>query len=315
MHGFYLIDKPVGPSSHSAVQRVRKVLGFRGRRGTKAGHGGTLDPFASGLLLVLIGKATKLMPFVVGHDKRYLVGIRFGASSTTDDIEGELTASDAPAPTLAAVTRALEELAASTEQVPPAVSALHIDGKRAYARVRNGETVVIPPRPVRITSIEIVEWQPEVAAAGGSPRVVLDVRCGTGTYMRALARDLGEAVGCPALCDELRRTEIGEWSTEESIVPDDVTLDVMRDAIELLGDMPRMQLGPVDLESIVQGRRILATDATLAAVAISTGSDVALVTEDGTLAALGELLPDGMLQPRTVLVDPAPVDAVQGSEA
>src|SRR5690606_26347263 len=116
--------------------------GIGGKRGTKAGHAGTLDPFASGLLVVLLGRVTRLMPIVVGHDKRYLVDVRFGAGSTTDDVEGELTPSDAPHPSRAVVEAAIATVAATTEQVPPAVSALHIDGVRAYRRLRRGETVV-----------------------------------------------------------------------------------------------------------------------------------------------------------------------------
>jgi tRNA pseudouridine55 synthase len=303
VHGFLLIDKPVGPSSHSAVQKVRKTLGFGGKRGTKAGHAGTLDPFASGLLIVLIGGATRLMPYVVGHDKRYLVGIRFGASSTTDDLEGDLRVSDAAPPSRAQVEAALTELAAATEQVPPAVSALHIDGKRAYQRVRRGETVIVPPRPVRFDSIDVVEWQEAAAehvvdvdgaplAAG--PRIVLDVRCGTGTYMRALARDLGDAVGCPAFCDELRRTEVGEWTLAGASAPDVVAVAELRDPLDLIPHIPRERLTSADVVEIVFGRRLPATD---------DGDDGlrALVGPDGAMVALATRR-DGQLHPQIVLL-------------
>ncbi|MCW2926514.1 MAG: tRNA pseudouridine synthase, partial [Thermoleophilia bacterium] len=278
--------------------------------GTKAGHAGTLDPFASGLLVVLIGRATRLMPYVVGHDKRYLVDVRFGASSDTDDREGALVVSDAPAPTRDAVAQALPALAAATEQVPPAVSAIHIDGERAYRRVRRGETITVPPRPVRFDAIELVDWhEPSDGEVG--PRATLDVRCATGTYMRALARDLGEAVGCPAHCVELRRLEVGEWSVDDPAAPapDAVTFEHVRDPLELVPDLPRLQLDADQLADVAAGRRLPAS------LLPGLVGAAALLAPDGTLAALAELTSDGtLLQPRTVLVDP--VDAsVQGSPA
>jgi tRNA pseudouridine55 synthase len=304
VNGYVLVDKPAGPSSHTAVQQVRRALGFRGRRGTKAGHAGTLDPFASGLLLVLIGRATRLMPFVVGHDKRYLVDVRFGASSTTDDREGELTPSTAPAPDEPTLREAIQLLAASSEQVPPAVSALHVDGQRAYQRVRRGEVVAVPSRPVRFDSVELLEFD--------GTRAVLDVRCGTGTYMRALARDLGAAVGCPAYCEELRRLEVGEWHLDTIAPgPDAVTAADVGDCLDLLGDIARIQLDDAQLLDVAAGRRLprsLAPDA---------AGPFALLAPDGALAALAEPTSDGtLLQPRTVLVDPPgalPAPGVQGS--
>jgi tRNA pseudouridine55 synthase len=306
--GYVLVDKPDGPSSHSAVQQVKRSLGIGGRRGAKAGHAGTLDPFASGLLLVLIGRATRLMPFVVGHDKRYLVDVRFGASSTTDDREGELTKSDAPRPTEAAVRAALPALAAATEQVPPAVSALHIDGERAYRRVRRGEEIEVPARTVRFDSIKLVEWRDDAPVAPG-PVAVLDVRCGTGTYMRALARDLGDAVGCPAHCSELRRLTVGEWEVAGAPDPRTVTRAHVRDARELLGDLPQLDLDAAAVREIAAGRRLALPEH------LAGERNVALVAADGTLVALAEPTSDGtLLQPRTVLVDP-PAPSVQGSSA
>ena len=300
LNGYLLVDKPVGPSSHSAVQHVRRALGIGGRRGTKAGHAGTLDPFASGLLLVLVGRATRLMPFVVGHDKRYLVDVRFGASSTTDDSEGELTPDPSPAPTRAAAEAAIARLAASTTQVPPAVSAIHIDGVRAYQRVRRGEVVTVPPRSVRFDGIELVEWhEPQPGDSG--PRAVIDVRCGTGTYMRALARDLGELVGSAAHCEALRRTEVGEWRLDDAPAPGEATRDDLRDAVELLDDLPRVTLADsAAVDDVARGNRLPAPPD------LVTASHVALLAPDGSLAAIAEPTAAGLLQPRTVLVDPPP---------
>lgn len=309
VHGFVLVDKPVGPSSHTAVQIVRRSLGISGRRGTKAGHAGTLDPFASGLLLVLVGRATRLMPFVVGHDKRYLVDVRFGASSDTDDSTGTLTpavgATGSPAED--DVRSACAQLAASTTQVPPAVSAIHIDGERAYTRVRRGEVVQVPPRPVRFDVLDVVEWH--AAALGDTgPRVVLDVRCSTGTYMRALARDLGELVGAPAHCEALRRLEVGEFALGSAPSPAEVELHHVRDAAELVRELPQVVLETdASVLDVVQGRRIASAGlrgpdgAPLGA--LEPGSPTVLLGPDGSLVALAEVTAAAdLLQPRTVLV-------------
>lgn len=285
--GFVLIDKPVGPSSNAAVQSVRRALGVAGRKGTKGGHAGTLDTFADGLLVVLLGHATKLMPHIVGHDKRYEVGVTFGASSDTDDSTGVLVPSDAPRPTCDAVERACRELAASSTQVPPAVSALHIDGKRAYARVRAGETVVVPPRPVRFDRIEPIAWHED--------GVTLDVRCGTGTYMRALARDLGELVGCPAHCSSLRRTEVGNWTVDDAIDLETVTVTSVR-PVDELRLMPTIVVHESDLDHILQGRAFL--------VDTEIPADLVLaVSEAGGPLAVMKREANGQLRTSSLLVD------------
>lgn len=307
--GYLLVDKPDGPSSHAAVQRVRRELGIGGRRGTKAGHAGTLDPFASGLLVVLLGRATRLMPFVVGHDKRYLVDVRFGAGSDTDDATGTLVPADAPSPDEAAVREALGGLASATEQVPPAVSAIHVDGERAYRRVRRGELVAVPARQVRFDVIELVAWH-DAAPGEGGPRAVLDVRCGTGTYMRALARDLGAAVACPAHCEALRRTEVGPWHVDDAATLDALTPAHVREPRGLLSQVPMVQLDGPQLADVAAGRRL---PASLLDAGGSDAATVALLAPDGSLAAIAEPTSDGtLLQPRTVLVDP-PAASVQGS--
>lgn len=308
MNGYVLVDKPPGPSSHAAVQQVRHALGIGGRRGTKGGHAGTLDPFASGLLVVLLGRATRLMPFVVGHDKRYILHVRFGASSDTDDREGVLEPSDAPRPSRDQAFAALRTLSAMREQVPPAVSAIHVDGERAYRRVRRGELVDVPARPVRFDVIDLVEWR-EAQQGEPGPCAVLDVRCATGTYMRALARDLGTAVGCPAFCEQLRRLEVGDWSVEHAPAPGDVEPEHVRDAVELLGDLPRVPLDERQLADVAAGRRLPVE--LLPAPGIA---HAALLAPDGTLAAIAEPTSDGtLLQPRTVLVDPVEA-GVRGSQ-
>lgn len=306
MIGFILVDKPVGPSSHQAVQQVRRALGIGGRRGLRAGHAGTLDPFASGLLLVLVGRATRLVPHVVGHDKRYLVDVRFGAASDTDDATGTLTPDASPQPTRATVLRAIDALAGVREQVPPAVSALHIDGERAWRRVRRGEVVEVPARAVRFDRIRLVEWEEDDGASGA--RAVLDVRCSTGTYMRALARDLGAAVGCAAHCSALRRLEVGPWHVAGAPAPCEVSAEDVRDPLQLL-ELPRVSLDRAALVDVCHGRAV-----PLTAGPVPDG-DVALVAPDGTLAAIAGI--DGAFaRPRVVFAElPAAATAggVEGS--
>ena len=304
--GFLLVDKPAGPSSHLAVQQGRRALGIGGRRGTRAGHAGTLDPFATGLLVVLIGRATRLMPFVVGHDKSYVVDVRFGAASDTDDATGELIVSDAPQPSRVAVVDAVQVLARRTEQVPPAVSAIHIDGVRSYQRVRRGETVTVPPRAIRIDAIDLLDWRDATAADGAWAR--LEVRCGTGTYMRALARDLGDLVGCPAHCEALRRTRVGAWRVEDAIAPVDASVDRIRAATELVGDLPTVRLDDAAaVAAVAAGRRVPMTGID---PPVDADQAIAVLGPDDALVAIGHPHDDAgqLLQPRTVLVDPPVVE-------
>lgn len=205
MTGILLVDKIPGPTSHDVVAALRRALDTR-----RVGHFGTLDPFASGLLVCGLGPATRMAPFGVDHEKTYLAGIRLGATSTTDDAEGELTpvAGARPA-SRPAVEAACAEWIGEVEQVPPAYSAKRIEGRRAYARARAGEMVTLPADRVRIDRIDIVryEW----------PDLSLTVECGPGTYLRALARDLGETLRTGGYCRELRRTRSGPYEVGEAV--------------------------------------------------------------------------------------------------
>lgn len=200
-----IVDKPDGMTSHDVVARVRRIMGTR-----KVGHAGTLDPMATGVLVLGIERATKLLGHLALDRKSYLATLALGASTTTDDAEGEvLTTADTAA--LAAVTdeRLDEGIAALTgeiQQVPSAVSAVKVDGKRAYARVRAGEQVELPPRPVTVHRFDVLA----VRRDGGLELDVL-VDCSSGTYVRALARDLGAALGVGGHLAALRRTEVGPF--------------------------------------------------------------------------------------------------------
>ncbi len=206
MHGVLVIAKPAGPTSHDVVALVRRLAGTR-----RVGHGGTLDPFASGVLPLFLGGATRLVEYHLADDKSYRATICFGATSTTDDLDGELTPVPGPAPARAAVEALLQALLGPQLQLPPAYSAIQVGGRRAYAMARAGERVVLAPRQVEIKGFELLEWDdrdPE------RPIAVVDVTCSAGTYVRALARDLGARLGSGAYLGALVRTASGPFTLD-----------------------------------------------------------------------------------------------------
>lgn len=210
--GLFLVDKPQGLTSHDVVARVRGMT-----RVKRVGHAGTLDPMATGLLVLGIGRATKLLTYLVGADKTYTACIRLGQATTTDDAEGEITASVGANLSKPQIEAEVDKLRGDIEQVPSSVSAIKVDGKRAYARVRDGEEVTLKARPVTIhefsiTSISHPASEPQVTD------VYVRIRCTSGTYIRALARDLGQHLGVSGHLTELRRTEVGAFSVENSLV-------------------------------------------------------------------------------------------------
>ncbi|MDR6969944.1 tRNA pseudouridine(55) synthase TruB [Leifsonia shinshuensis] len=209
--GLILIDKPDGMTSHDVVARVRKAAGTR-----KVGHAGTLDPMATGLLIVGVNSSTRLLTYIVGADKEYLATIRLGAASTTDDAEGELlppaTTEELDAVSGEAIATGILALTGEIEQVPSSVSAIKVDGKRAYARVRAGEQVELKARAVTVAEFELLETR------RGEGFIDLDVRvvCSSGTYIRSLARDLGAALDVGGHLTALRRTRIGAFSVQDA---------------------------------------------------------------------------------------------------
>lgn len=203
--GMLAVDKPVGPTSHDVVGVARRSLGLR-----RIGHFGTLDPFASGLLVLGVGPATRLAPFCVAHAKIYRATVRLGERSDTDDSEGAIEPVEvAVVPDRAAVDRACVAWIGSVLQVPPAYSAKHVGGVRAYALARAGTTVTLEAAPVRIDAIEIERY--------AWPELEIVVRCGPGTYIRALARDLGEELGTGGHCAALRRLASGPFRVEDAV--------------------------------------------------------------------------------------------------
>ena len=214
--GLVLIDKPSGWTSHDVVARLRKLAGTR-----RVGHAGTLDPMATGLLLIGVNSATKLLTFLVGENKTYEATIRLGASTITDDKESEFTAVANPdvvrALSLAQLETALDALRGPIEQVPSSVSAIKVDGERAYAKVRSGDEVKLKARPITIHRFEIT-GEPRLVTEGENTFFDFDavIDCSSGTYIRALARDLGSALGVGGHLTALRRTKIGSYLIEQA---------------------------------------------------------------------------------------------------
>lgn len=222
-HGLLLVDKPAGLTSHDVVARTRRLAATK-----KVGHAGTLDPMATGVLVLGVGRATRLLTYLVGADKEYTATIRLGESTLTDDAEGEVTTSsgailrgaksgtadgESPVVTLDAVHEGIAALCGPIEQVPSAVSAIKVKGQRSYARVRAGEDVELSARPVTIHRFE-VRGEPRGSEHAGTPVLDLDVvvECSSGTYIRALARDLGAVLGTGGHLTALRRTRVGPYS-------------------------------------------------------------------------------------------------------
>lgn len=216
--GLVIIDKPQGFTSHDVVGKMRGIAATR-----KVGHAGTLDPMATGVLVVGIGKATKLLTYIVGADKDYLATIRLGIGTTTEDAEGEITdVSDPGELTRDQIVRAAAKLTGDIMQVPSSVSAIKVDGKRAYDRVRAGEQVELDPRPATVAKFEILGLESVQAGAGPCIDVEVSVTVSSGTYVRALARDLGHLLGTHGHLTALRRTRVGGYQLDQAKTLDQV---------------------------------------------------------------------------------------------
>ena len=277
--GLLVVDKPAGWTSHDVVARTRRLAGTR-----KVGHAGTLDPMATGVLVLGVGRATRLLGHLALTDKAYAATIRLGAVTVTDDAEGELVATvDASAVTDAAVAAAVAGLTGPLEQVPSAVSAIKVDGKRAYARVRAGEDVELPARRVTVSRFEVLSRR------GDDLDVV--VECTSGTYVRALARDLGAALGVGGHLTALRRTRVGPFGLETASTLDQLAAQGAVDAAVVLLDaavaasLPRRDLTPDEAVDLSHGRKLALSGVpgTLGAFA-PDGRCIALLVDVGTAA-------------------------------
>lgn len=271
--GLVVVDKPAGITSHDVVARVRRLAGTR-----RVGHAGTLDPMATGVLVLGVDRATRLLGHLMLTEKAYDATVRLGVATTTDDAEGEVTASvDAAHLDEATVRAAAAEFVGDLEQVPTAVSAIKVDGKRAYQRVRDGEDVELKARPVTVHELTVLGQR---AVPGGAVDVDLRVRCSSGTYVRAIARDLGARLGVGGHLTALRRTAVGSFGLDAAR-----TLDQLAGAFEILpiAEAARASFPARDLD-----------DAQAAAVRVGRALDLdldgltALFAPDGGFLALYE---------------------------
>ena len=276
--------KPAGPTSHDVVDMVRRALGEQ-----RVGHLGTLDPFAKGLLVLVVGRATRLATFAAGWPKTYEGVIRLGVTTDTDDLTGAVVAT---APWTQITPAQLAEVIAgfrgSYAQRPPAYSAVKIEGERAYRRARRGESVAPEPRPVEIADLDIVE--------AAVPDLRFRATVSAGTYLRSLARDIGVKLGCGAHLTALRRTAVGSLKLEDAVAPEAVTPKALRDAAILVAHMPRRELDKQERDAVVHGRPIRVEERGARSeepVALFAGQELLAVAEQ-----VGDLL-----KPRVVVAE------------
>jgi tRNA pseudouridine55 synthase len=298
-----VVAKPVGPTSHDVIGLVRRLTVTR-----RVGHGGTLDPFASGVLPLFLGHATRLVEYHLHAPKAYRATVCFGAASTTDDLEGELMPADGPAPLQADVEAASARFRGEIDQVPPAYSAIKVAGRRAYAMARAGLAPELRPRRVTIERLELIDWD---ATDPRRPIALIDVRCSAGTYVRSLARDLGTAVGSAAYLGALERTASGAFGLDAAVPLDRVRAAAASGPAGLAGllrpidagldELPVVAVDARQAEALVRGQAVRLVDGL-------PGGDRPIRVVDGTgrLVAIGGSTPGGRLRPHKVLVDRVP---------
>ncbi|OGN74037.1 MAG: tRNA pseudouridine(55) synthase TruB [Chloroflexi bacterium GWB2_54_36] len=277
--GVLVVDKPVGLTSHDVVQIIRRGTFIR-----RAGHTGTLDPRASGVLVVLLGPAVRLSEYVSASDKRYQAVIQLGKTTDTYDADGQvLTSNPVDNITEAQFEEALQQFVGEIEQVPPPYSAIKIKGRKAYEMARNGEEFDLQPRKINVYSLELLEWAP--------PEAVIDVYCSSGTYIRSLANDLGKVLGCGAHLVGLRRTKSGRFTLRDAVplrklreaFDDGSWYQYVIPAAEALSDWPSIALTEADVDAIRHGHRVSGE--------AGIGKMARGISEQGDLVALLEFDP------------------------
>lgn len=292
LDGILVVAKQPGPTSHDIVALVRRLSGVR-----RVGHGGTLDPFAAGVLPVFIGHATRLVEYHMADVKEYRALVCFGARSTTDDLDGELGTTDTPAPARDAVEAALETFRGEIEQVPPDYSAVRVAGRKAYELARHGEKPELRSRHVTIHQLTMTGWD---GADPMRPVATLEVRCSAGTYIRALARDLGERLGCGAYLGALTRTASGPFQIDGAHSLDEVRAALSgggaRDLLLPMDtglDFPQLTLNAAELTALARGQQLRR------AAASTTEGLVRVLDQAGRLVAIARS-GDGVLRPEKV---------------
>lgn len=301
IEGVLPIDKPPGPTSHDMVARARRALGTR-----RIGHTGTLDPFASGLLLLCIGRATRIAEYLSRMDKRYSAVVRLGVSTDTEDADGSIIAEHDPSGVgRDDVERALRSQRGDIMQTPPAYSAKKVRGERSYALAREGRAVTLEPVPVTIRALTITHF--------ALPEVHLDIACSSGTYIRAIARDLGSALGTGAHLSALRRSAVGPHRVEDALSMEALSMEApsteapstearqadptavraaLIPTLDALVGMPRVELTEDDIARIRHGRAIERDIDAAGIVALAAHGDLVAIAEAG----------DGRIRPRKVFL-------------
>lgn len=281
MLGFLNLNKPKDWTSHDCVAKVRRLLKIR-----KVGHGGTLDPLATGVLPIAVGKATRLISYLP-HRKAYQAKVRFGIQTATDDLEGEiLKTCSASALTLDKITPYLPQFLGIIEQIPPQYSAIQRDGKRLYDLARQGKMVEVPSRRVEIFDMQVLGWQ-----AGEFPELDLSIRCGEGTYIRAIARDLGDLLGVGATLAGLIRTESGGMELKNSITLEEIAERVESQDFALISpqtvltELPKIILDAETAQRWCQGQKIIVTEGEN-----KLNHSLRVLKEDENLLGIGEIV-------------------------
>ena len=277
--GVIVIDKPIGMTSHDVVQIVRKGTNIR-----RAGHTGTLDPRASGVLVVLVGPAVRLSEYVSASDKRYQAVIQLGTSTDTYDADGRVLSTTSVDISEKQFNDVLQSFVGEIEQVPPPYSSVKVKGRHAYDMARNGEEVDLEPRTINVYNLDLLEWAP--------PEAVIDVYCSSGTYVRSLANDLGEKLGCGAHLIGLRRTKSGRFTLRDAVplrklreaFENNTWENFIIPAAEALSDWPAVILTTEQLDIVRHGRRISAEP--------GSGKMARAISEEGELIGLLELDPE-----------------------
>ncbi|TWU12680.1 tRNA pseudouridine synthase B [Symmachiella macrocystis] len=287
--GILNINKPADITSRRVVDVVQRIV-----RPAKVGHGGTLDPLATGVVVVCIGAATRLISYVQQGRKEYRAQFRLGLRSNTDDITGEVESVEySEQPTAAEVAQALRNYVGEIDQVPPQFSAVHIDGRRAYKMARAGKTLDIPARPVHVYRIDILNY--------AFPELEVEIECGSGTYIRSIGRDMGEELGCGAVMTQLERTRVGDYRLDAAVELDALSRESLSAALlpplSAVAHLPRYAGSEADMENIQHGRAIQVVQP----MADDSAATVAITAPDGRLAAIATC-EDGILAPKNVFL-------------
>lgn len=277
-HGLLVIDKPKGITSRDVVNRLQEAF----PPGTRVGHTGTLDPLATGVLVICVGPATRLGEYVQRMDKAYQARLRLGAQSDTDDTEGTIeTIAVSELPQKESVIQAMQTFVGEILQTPPAFSAAKVTGRRAYDLARAGRDFTLSPRTVHVYGLDLLSYD--------YPWLDVEVRCGKGTYIRSLARDLGKHLGCGALVENLRRTRVGVFGLSQAHPLETASLELSKQLLPLawaVAELPRLNLPAAEIAHIRQGRRVAWTDSSASGELPAHVRELAAFGPDDALAAV-----------------------------